>query len=109
MNNVRFAGQKIQLGDQEFIVPPLALGAVKELLPRIQQLRSIDGIPSAEDLDTIVDTVHAAVARNYPDITRAALLEMLDLGNIKALFPMIMGRSGFETAAGNAPGGTDQP
>jgi hypothetical protein len=105
----RFKGQSIELGGQEYIVPPLALGAVKELLPRIQGLRSIDGIPSADDLDTMIDTVHAAIVRNYPDLSREALLEMLDLGNIKAVFPMIMGRSGFEAAAGNAPRGTDQP
>jgi hypothetical protein len=106
----RFKGQPIELGGTSYTVPPLAIGAVKELLPRMQTLRAIDGIPSAEDIDTMVEVVHAAITRNYPDMTRETLLELLDLGNMADVFRSIMGRSGLTPVAeGNAVPGAATP
>lgn len=105
----RFKGQSVELGGTTYIVPPLALGQVKELLPRIQSLKSIDGVPGPDDLETMVDTALAAFQRNYPEMTSLELLTLLDLGNIGPVFRMIMGRSGFEAVAGNGVPGTATP
>lgn len=100
----RFKGQPIDLGDRSFVVPPLALGAVKDLLPRLQKITTGGGLPSADDMDTMVDAAHAAIARNYPEVTREELLELIDLGNIRPVFRMIMGISGFEPSSAGTEG-----
>jgi hypothetical protein len=108
----RFKGQEQDLGGITYVVPPLALGAVKELLPRIQKVVTMGGIPSAEDIDTMIDVIGAAIRRNYPDVTSAELLELVDIGNVQPLFRMIMGLSGLKTVedtSGNSGAGAASP
>ena len=108
----RVKGQEIDLGGTAFVVPPLALGSVKELLPRIQKMQALDGIPTADDIDTAIDVALAAINRNYPDVTRAELLGLVDLGNVQPLFRVIMGLSGFakpEGMSGNSAAGAANP
>lgn len=107
---LRFKGQDQNLGGTTYVVPPLALGAVKELLPRIQKMKSMDGVPSSDDIDTMIDVLGAAIRRNYPDVTSAMLLDLIDLGNVKPIFRMIMGMSGLvEDASGNSAAAAASP
>lgn len=81
-------GTSITLGDKTFIVPPLSLRSAKELLPRLNGIK-LGVLPSADDIDTMVDVVLAAIKRNYPDIERDALLDLLDLANVGVAFRAI--------------------
>jgi hypothetical protein len=53
-------------------------------------------MPSAEDLDTIVDMTLAALKRNYPEITRKELEDLIDLGNLKEIVDVVAGVSALE-------------
>ncbi|MFI5230065.1 MAG: hypothetical protein ACHQWU_13410 [Gemmatimonadales bacterium] len=112
----RFKGQAIEVDGVTYIVPPLALGAVQDLLPRIE---AIGAPPSSsvgltkEQVDTMLDVILAAMRRNYPELTRATLEEIVDLGNVKPLFRMVLGLSGFEqsdaASLGNGSAGPATP
>ena len=108
-NATRFKGQPIVLDGSTYIIPALALGAMRDLLPRIQKLRAIDGVPDADDLETMTDVIAAALQRNYPSITREYVLEVIDLGNLGDVFRTIMGASGLKKSEGNAVPGAATP
>lgn len=95
-------GQKLNLGGRDFIVPPLNIKALRILGPRFNQLQKIaDSGDLAEmfngdNLDTLVDVVHAAIVRNYPDVTREEMEDLIDLANLQPLFMSICGQSGLQ-------------
>jgi len=92
-------GQKLKLGETEYTVPPLNLKAMRRLLPAISKLRTV-GLPTDEDLSTIVDVVHSALLRNYPELTKDQVEEGIDMGNMKDALSVVLGQSGL--ASGNA-------
>jgi len=92
-------GQKLKLGETEYVVPPLNLKAMRRLLPAISKLKPV-GLPSDEDISTIVEVVRSALVRNYPDITLETVEEGIDMGNLAAALGVVLGQSGL--AQGNA-------
>lgn len=78
----RFPGQPFTLGGRDLIVPPLSLAQMRALAPKLD---GIGARVTLEQLAILGDVIHAALSRNYPDIDRAWLDEVLDLGNVTAL------------------------
>lgn len=97
-------GTWIAIGVQEYKVPPLAFGAIRELQERIAGMADLQrgGVPTAEQMATVIDVVAAAIRRNYPALTAADLNEMIDLGNYEAVLAAVLGGSGFTRGAGTA-------
>lgn len=89
-------GVLVDLGGRKFTVPPLNLKALKSLAPKIENLKVMKEIPTPEQIDDIVDILHAAFARNYPEITKEDLLDLVDLGNLLRIFPAVLTNSGME-------------
>ncbi len=89
-------GQKLKLGETEYVVPPLNLKAMRRLLPRISVLKPV-GLPSDEDLITVIEVVHAALVRNYPEITKEVVEEGLDIVNMREALSVVLGQSGLTT------------
>ena len=56
----------------------------------------MSGAPTEEEMDAVIDVVHAALTRNYPEFTRESVEEVLDLGNAGDVIKAIMGTSGLE-------------
>lgn len=107
----RFAGQEMTLGGTTFVVPPIALGALKTLLPKIQSLQLSDqGVPGIAQVEDALEICLAALKRNYPDLTLEQLGDLVDLGNFNALVRAVMGQSGLvRTPEGNSGPGTASP
>lgn len=97
-------GRPVVLGGVMYIVPPLTLYAVRQFAERLKTL-DLSGGMDPDKLDLLAQVVHAAVKRNYPDMTYEELLEKLDLGNVHSVFEAVMGVSGFTPAAGGDPPG----
>lgn len=98
------AGQPVVLGGREYTVPPLSLFHVRHFANQLKTL-DLSGGMDPEKLDLITQVVHAAMKRNYPDISQDQLLELLDLGNVYRVFEAVMGVSGFEPAKAGEPVG----
>lgn len=88
-------GTKVNLGGRDFTVPPLNLKALRRLAPTISALADMADVPTPEQVGQIAEVVHAAVVRNYPEITVDEMEELLDLGNIKAVLQAILSGSGL--------------
>jgi hypothetical protein len=91
----RFAGQEVNLGGTMYVVPPLALGALKQLLPKIKALTiGEDLLPDLSQVVDLLEICLAALRRNYPALTLEELGDIVDLGNFKTLVAAVMGAVG---------------
>jgi len=63
---------KITLGGRAFTLRPLTLGQLRVILPAFARAA---GLAREEAIDAAIDIIEAALARDTPEITRAALLE----------------------------------
>lgn len=81
-NEKLIRGTIVQLGDKEYVVPPLLLGAVEALRPQIDSLAKPFG---SEQIDAVLKVGLAAIRRNYPEMTREQLESVVDLSNMEEL------------------------
>jgi hypothetical protein len=92
-------GIAILMGGREWTIPPLTLGQLRHLMPKIRQLSEI-GLQMAEpQIDVLVEIVAAALQRNYPDISIQMVENLLDLGNAASVLHAVL------TGSGLRPGG----
>lgn len=95
----KYAGVVVALGGVDYTVPPLALGALKVCLPKLNAVMQAKGDFTVEVIDGFVDVALAALRRNYPDLSREALEQELDLGNMGDVMAAIAGSSGLAPKA----------
>ena len=88
-------GVKISMGGRDWVVPPLTLGQMRRLLPQLQRLNQVGPDMGLDEIDVIVELVTAALGRNYPEVTAAAVAELLDLGNAAGVVHAILTGSGL--------------
>jgi hypothetical protein len=108
-------GVTITMGGRDWLVPPLTLGQLRRLMPRVRQLTEIDASMGEVQIGVLVEIVTAAVQRNYPDATAETVENLLDLGNAGAVLNAVLtgsglrlreGRLGEASAPGPGPGAT---
>lgn len=95
-------GVEVAFGAVKRIVPPLNLGALRQLQKRLQNVKGYD----EESIDTAIDAVHAALKRNYVGIDRAFVEEHLDTSNMFPILDALMNVSGLERKGLNGSGKT---
>lgn len=82
------------------VVPPLSLSAVETLQDRLAEFSG-----TMKDVSLVIDALKAALSRNYPEITREEVGELVDLGNMTNVMVAVMDVSGLipkEGASGEA-------
>ncbi len=95
----RFAGVRVDLGGQEFVVPALRFGAVKRFtvdgtFASVDTMK-VDGLTES-NIDAAVRIIHAAMSLNYPEISEADVLELVDLRSLPQLLGAVTGQSRLE-------------
>jgi len=97
-------GKEIKLGEEVMTVPALSLKQIRTLLPRIKTMKL--GSLEDEDLDTCIEIIRSALSRNYPNITKDDVENMVDMRNMVPVTQAVMNLSGLESApAGGAIAG----
>jgi hypothetical protein len=51
------------------------------------------------NIGTVIDTLHAALGRNYPDMTREEVADMIDLENMQEVMTCAMDIAGLKRKA----------
>jgi hypothetical protein len=106
-------GVTITLGGRDWLVPPLTLGQLRRLMPRVRQLTEIDASMGEVQIGILVEIVTAALQRNYPDAAADMVENLLDLGNAGTVLNAVLtgsglrlreGRLGEASAPGPGPG-----
>lgn len=97
MNISKIKGISLSLGGEDYIVPPLSLGALEQLQERI--LKFNGDIHDREQIATVIDAVHSSLRRNYPDITREAVADLIGLECMSDVFEAVMDVNGTKRRA----------
>jgi len=94
---VKIKGTPIEFADGvTYTVPPLSLRQVQALQDR---LATYTGAIDATSVALVIDTVLAALSRNYSDMTTDSVADLIDLGNMATVMQAVMGVSGLEKKA----------
>jgi hypothetical protein len=99
-------GVAVAMSGQDWIVPPLTLGQLRRLMPKVRQLTEIGASMGEAQIAVLVDIVTAALQRNYPEMTPDKVENLLDLGNASAVLNAVLTGSGLKpggAAVGEAP------
>jgi hypothetical protein len=89
-------GVTIALGGRDWLVPPLTLGQLRRLMPKVRQLTEIGASMGEEQIEVLVEIVATALQRNYPDTTADMVENLLDLGNAGAVLNAVLTGSGMK-------------
>jgi hypothetical protein len=77
-------------------VPALSSGKSASSRPKLDMLDAEStGMPASDQMEAVVDVLHAALSRNYPAMTKEELLDLIDLGNMTSLIKAAMRTSGL--------------
>jgi hypothetical protein len=111
----------VELGGQEFFVPVLALRQARiavpgllKLMPRLNaiQARIAAGDPlgasllDQDDVELMIDVVHAGLSRAYPEFSREDLLDLeAEFAQLIAALAAIARQTGLFSATENPPPG----
>lgn len=99
----KYDGESVYLNGVEYVIPGLSLKQAKVHWGILLDLQKGITLSNAIDkLGDIVTLIHAAMSRNYPELTYAEVEEMVDLNNIRKLVLTISGQSGL-TRTGPQP------
>jgi hypothetical protein len=96
-----FAGGKV------LVIPPLALGDLEQLLDPINDV--MNGAMDKAAIGTVIDAAHAALRRNYPELERAEVGNLIDLRNMQEVLHAVMNASGMEPVAAGEVGEVQAP
>lgn len=93
-------GIDVTLGRDTYVVPPLNFRMLKDLAQQIAIVNKGGSFVSDSDTrEAFIDVIHASVQRNYPDVTRDQIVDVLDVSNAQAAMLALLGVSGFERKA----------
>lgn len=88
-------GMPIEIGGKKYTLPPLGLAGLK----KTAALRSTYGSLSEEEqLDALLEMVHAALVRNYPDLTLDEVKDRIhayEVTNLQGVLPALFEKSGL--------------
>ena len=87
-----YPGIEKELGGKAYVIPPLSLGQVRRLQ---NQLEKWTGAVDDKSVAVCIETVHAALSRNYPDVTVEQVEEWLGLGDMGGVMAGGMGVCGM--------------
>jgi hypothetical protein len=99
-------GVAVAMGGQDWMVPPLTLGQLRRLMPKVRQLTEIGAAMGEAQIAVLIDIVTAALQRNYPEMTPDEVENLLDLGNAGVVLNAVLTGSGLKpggAAVGEAP------
>lgn len=92
--SVMIKGVSLELGDgNTYVLPPLTLGALEILQDKLNA--SYAGALDPEYIKTVIDAAHLALRRNYPDLTRDQVKEIIGLENMEMVFKAVLDVSGM--------------
>lgn len=91
MAALKFKGIEIELADGVVrVAPPLNMRA---LMLYGDAIGKFDGSMNSECMETAVSVIHSSLVRNYPELTRDDVLDLVDVVNVGSAMQAVMGVS----------------
>ncbi len=99
-------GVAVAMAGHDWLVPPLTLGQLRRLMPKVRELTEIGASMGEAQIAVLVEIVTAALQRNYPEVSADQVENLLDLGNASVVLNAVLTGSGLKprgTPVGEAP------
>lgn len=101
MTDVKVPGIRVRLGTDEYEIPPLTLGQLRN--GASEKIREHDALAAdGKVFEAAVvrgEIIGIALRRNYPEMTDERLLDILDLRNASEAWLVVLGGSGLTGGA----------
>lgn len=100
-------GITVRIGGREFVAPPIPLKIFRTKAAWFQELNKLErtAMMTPETEEAVVGIIHAALSRNYPELTAEEVEDLLDLRSMTETVKAIMDFSGAKPAGeAEAPG-----
>jgi hypothetical protein len=94
-------------GGRVYMLAPLSLGALEVLQERLTALPTLEAMDPVA-IRTMTDATHMALLRNYPEITRAEVGELVDVSIIGDVYECLLDAAGVRRKAQAAERGNAQ-
>jgi len=88
-------GVAVTMGRKEWIIPALSLGQIRRLTGKIEGIAKHGSMLTEQQVSDVCEIVHAALKRNYPEVTIEDVEEMVDMGNMRNVIKAVMGQAGL--------------
>jgi hypothetical protein len=85
-------------GGRVMTVPPLSLGALQRLQKKLEALSGAATLEPAS-VATVIEAGHAALVRNYPQLTPEDVAELIDVGNMHEVVASVLDVAGVRRKA----------
>lgn len=92
----RHDGLVVHMDGRDWTIPPLTLAQLRGNQDHLRKVLEITPFSTPEEMDPAIHMIHLAMTRNYPELTREGLEDMLDLGNVGRVWLAICAMSGLE-------------
>jgi hypothetical protein len=83
--------------EETLIIPPIAIGPLHQLQSGIAEFNG--NAMDLKQLGTVIDVAHAALQRNYPNLSREEVGNLVDVSNMAEVFECAMDMSGMKRKA----------
>lgn len=93
---IKYDGVVIKIGATKRVIPALTLKQVKNLRDHLSALTNIKGEPTNTEMESLMAVCHAALSRNYPEMTVEELEDEIDLNTLQSIVKAVVGQSGLE-------------
>lgn len=102
MTTLRFKGIEVEFADGVTrTCPPLTLRVMQVLQDR---LAAYTGGNDPANVELVVDAAFSSLSRNYPELKRDEMLDLIDIGNMAHVMSAVMGVSLLVKKGGDEPG-----
>lgn len=91
----KIKGIEFDFGGEVLVIPPLSLGSLEVLQDRLATLSTVASALEPAAVKTVVDAAYAALRRNYPEITREQVMDLIDVGNMQDVMAAVMDVAGL--------------
>lgn len=81
-------GTPLKIDGQTIVFAPLSLGSIEKLLPALQSFQP-------NDVSTVIDVAHKSLKRNYPNITREDVADIIYMDQLADVMQAVMSVSGL--------------
>ncbi len=85
-------------GGRVYTIPPLSLGALQRLQNKLASFSERTALDPVS-MGVVVEALHAALARNYPDLTEGEVSELVDVSQIGDVMAAVLDVSGLKRKA----------
>ena len=100
-------GIKVKLAGRDFTVPSLNMKGIRLLGPKLvaltENLQNGAKVMDPGTIGDMLEIIHAAMVRNYPELTMDELEDMVDLSNLEPLFSAVCGQSNLKQKDADDP------